>query len=588
MAKNWLIRTRTNHILGPVSKEKVIELYNNGSIKSDDEICSGNGFWFFLRETDMVERFLTGTEVQNFNPMSEAKDVLTANHSGEREPTEDDITLIGMLNLSSLNEPKPEPSSKKESPVQEEPKAAVQPASSGQAIISKKKIKTDIRLKSSVTPRVKPQPRKQNYLIYILMLGLITVFFLIYFRKTLLPSYFKETSWIPSLIETANAQDTVPEKKKRLFEREVTIEKATFSPLINLDGLRVISSFDVDAFTCADLVSEVNQLAVLLYPTELFNEKFLLNVRNCMLNLDESHPVKRWLKHVSSPLKPDLLEQRRLDFAAEMLSSPFNLITDIKVKTKVIDLISNLPNDTLVEKIFSSYLYLMIGNISRSDLIIREIINQPPRKIFAGYGSVHSSFHKLADQNLDKMLNKLGRHPADRLSFHLLIMYFQNYMNSPDLLALIQDIDTSETMNKLTLRRVEKVAPGLVGYLRLKEMSRDRRLKKLTEQTEYPLDKQAQWSLPFILEEPPPSEAMSQILLGLEQTDPMWAIYLTDDERLADLYLKRGGSFTIAKKRQFLRQSLGSEEFMMSLLKLIELGDIDGDLIEKTANFLVR
>jgi hypothetical protein len=70
--KNWLIRTKSNHILGPVSKEKVLELYNNGSIKQDDEICSGNGYWFFVREDELVSRFLLGKEVQSFNPISEA------------------------------------------------------------------------------------------------------------------------------------------------------------------------------------------------------------------------------------------------------------------------------------------------------------------------------------------------------------------------------------------------------------------------------------------------------------------------------------------------------------------------------------
>lgn len=101
--KNWLIRTKSNHILGPVSKEKVVELYNNGSIKQDDEICSGNGYWFFVREDDLVSRFLLGKELQTFNPISEAKDVLIAPINKPRyEPTRDDITLIGNLNLNQI------------------------------------------------------------------------------------------------------------------------------------------------------------------------------------------------------------------------------------------------------------------------------------------------------------------------------------------------------------------------------------------------------------------------------------------------------------------------------------------------------
>jgi len=70
MDKNWLIRTKSNHILGPVSKEKVLELYHNGSIKPDDEVCTGNGYWFFIREEELVEKYLLGSEIQGFNPIS--------------------------------------------------------------------------------------------------------------------------------------------------------------------------------------------------------------------------------------------------------------------------------------------------------------------------------------------------------------------------------------------------------------------------------------------------------------------------------------------------------------------------------------
>ena len=102
MDKNWLIRTKSNHILGPVSKEKVQELYKNGSIKPDDEVCSGNGYWFFIREAEMVERFLTGNEVQGFNPISEAKDVITQAPEAQADER-DDITRVGGLNLSLLS-----------------------------------------------------------------------------------------------------------------------------------------------------------------------------------------------------------------------------------------------------------------------------------------------------------------------------------------------------------------------------------------------------------------------------------------------------------------------------------------------------
>jgi hypothetical protein len=76
--KNWLIRTKNKQILGPATKEKVIELIEKGSLTVEDEITCGNGYWFWVREKDLLEKYLYGDLPQTFNPISEAQDVLTA------------------------------------------------------------------------------------------------------------------------------------------------------------------------------------------------------------------------------------------------------------------------------------------------------------------------------------------------------------------------------------------------------------------------------------------------------------------------------------------------------------------------------
>jgi hypothetical protein len=65
-------------ILGPVRQEKVIELIEKGSLRDEDELSSANGFWFWLHEKDLVERYLYNREPQPFNPIAEAKSVLTS------------------------------------------------------------------------------------------------------------------------------------------------------------------------------------------------------------------------------------------------------------------------------------------------------------------------------------------------------------------------------------------------------------------------------------------------------------------------------------------------------------------------------
>jgi len=102
MEKNWLIRTKNNHILGPVTKEKVRELFENGSIKGDDEICSGNGYWFFVREKDLVEKYLLSDNEQDFNPVSEAETVLAVGKSESSADHSNDITKVG-LNIEDFS-----------------------------------------------------------------------------------------------------------------------------------------------------------------------------------------------------------------------------------------------------------------------------------------------------------------------------------------------------------------------------------------------------------------------------------------------------------------------------------------------------
>ena len=77
MEKNWLIRTTKLKILGPASRDKIIELVEKGSLVFEDEICVGNGFWFSIKEKEFLKKYLFDQEEQNFNPISEADVILS-------------------------------------------------------------------------------------------------------------------------------------------------------------------------------------------------------------------------------------------------------------------------------------------------------------------------------------------------------------------------------------------------------------------------------------------------------------------------------------------------------------------------------
>ncbi len=214
MKKNWLIRTKSNHILGPVSKEKVLELYLNGSIHPDDEICSGNGYWFYIREKELVEKFLLGTELQGFNPLSEALQIPAIPNQTNPENRSEGTTLSNSPNESEPKEIREE--SPKEatqlSGVNKSPFKKEKKDSQGPRTLSIKKGDSKNQ-ESSNQVQVKSE-NKQQWLKYLGVIGFILLFLLIYFRKTILYNFFKvdTVSSHFSIISSASADDKIKKK----------------------------------------------------------------------------------------------------------------------------------------------------------------------------------------------------------------------------------------------------------------------------------------------------------------------------------------------------------------------------------------
>lgn len=245
MQKNWLIRTKSNHILGPVSKEKVLELYHNGSIRQEDEICSGNGYWFYLREKEQVDRYLLGAQRQSFNPISEARDVLTADlNSVAGNPQPDDITLVSGISLSNLKDELPpvpptatDPQKKNDlSPG--EVNSSVAPPSEAPAAPTQKPVVTSSKprqeapiptpvapgkLKRGTTvvppPRAPYVPKKRLISDQVLMYGAAVVLILLavslYYRKRILQNLIQSS--VSIILPEAHAQSEESELKKKIF-----------------------------------------------------------------------------------------------------------------------------------------------------------------------------------------------------------------------------------------------------------------------------------------------------------------------------------------------------------------------------------
>jgi hypothetical protein len=100
--KTWLIRTVRKKILGPISKEQVIEFIEKNALSKDDEIVSGNGYWFSIKEKDLLDKYLYGDLRQSFNPISEAVSVLSI----QRRSSDKTASSVNIPGLAKPNKAK--------------------------------------------------------------------------------------------------------------------------------------------------------------------------------------------------------------------------------------------------------------------------------------------------------------------------------------------------------------------------------------------------------------------------------------------------------------------------------------------------
>jgi hypothetical protein len=71
-----MVRTTSNVIAGPYSKDQVIQLIRDGKLTHEDEVCRANHYWIFLHESDEVSRQL-GIEMPRAARDSDDEDTQT-------------------------------------------------------------------------------------------------------------------------------------------------------------------------------------------------------------------------------------------------------------------------------------------------------------------------------------------------------------------------------------------------------------------------------------------------------------------------------------------------------------------------------
>src|SRR4051794_25276443 len=54
----WLVRTSTNRIEGPYTRDQVVGMIREGKLGPQDEVCQANQYWIYLHEQHEVQKQL--------------------------------------------------------------------------------------------------------------------------------------------------------------------------------------------------------------------------------------------------------------------------------------------------------------------------------------------------------------------------------------------------------------------------------------------------------------------------------------------------------------------------------------------------
>jgi hypothetical protein len=346
--------------------------------------------------------------------------------------------------------------------------------------------------------------------------------------------------------------------------------------------MRVASALTALDIACEDLSRESVQLGLILYPADAFNERLLLRMRQCGSSLPETHPVRRWLDWLAQARPLSEREQGIMGFLSEVLNSRYNLITDLEVKNRIIDILVEVPEHTVAERLLKSYLYLMIGNITRSDNLLREFVRRPPWQNWVGFSSRTSFFHRLASENLDQILAKLAGHPSDRGSYALFNRYLREIANDAPVIGRLEEHRSDALTGKLRLAATRHLAHDYVRLIELRESPEQRQLALLKDATP---EFRTHWAWYFIAPPAAAAPMVAEDFARAQKADLLWFLYLSDGEAgpRSDLDARPESHLP------FLRQQLKEPgRFMLALSKLIEAGAIDAALVEETLAFMAH
>ena len=342
---------------------------------------------------------------------------------------------------------------------------------------------------------------------------------------------------------------------------------------------------------CAQLDDPDVQLALVLHNPQTANEVFLLSLRDCVVTMPASHPLKRWMqaksKTVATKSATEILAL--LEGELKGIWESDHALTPVQRQALI-----RLLNDLEGLPPYLDYLtlravgYLKLGNWARTEKLLTDWLNVDLLERIALTPRRLDPLGKFTTGLAPDLFESLAKGLEGHLVVDLFFQGVAEFYNDADLVKAARDeqeLDEDEVITKLGLMYYQSVVPGFSAWMLNRDLQGRRRSRYLDQYFGRTDASARAWIfLGRIPDEGKNREALARELALLKNKNPMLFHALAPQEGLMGVLTRvapdQMNNLIKERRALYLARHRNDHRNAWVLKGLVELGQIDENLVQ--------
>jgi hypothetical protein len=316
----------------------------------------------------------------------------------------------------------------------------------------------------------------------------------------------------------------------------------------------------------------------------LINENFLLKLRKCKEQIQKDKELSEWhfwiFKNKNIQFQNiDIQEKEK--FLKEIIYSNYNLILDQNVKDKIIKSIFEINSKGLDGILLQSYLYLMIGNVTKSDLLLRSFMKKSPFNNWERISISNRWIYNLTYESLSQIFKKISNHPADRRTFHLFCLYLEHFFPLTFGKEESNYCHSKDIKSELSKKIIYSFAPDFAESVEFSSLSIGDKMNYINKLEFDKYQNFLEWNWPYLGEITSIHENFYKFMHGLEEENYLFFSFVLTNPVLIDSYIRKMSKRFMKGRIYSLKKSLNDSKFtMLAIYRLLQEGYVGDDIPE--------